>query len=99
MNYPVRLEGKVETATILTILLGAINLSVILLFIIRNPARICLEKIQILNQHIVLSESKIEFLALQSSLSAKRIEGLEKVISVLLSSGFAPSGSDGDIVH
>jgi hypothetical protein len=88
----------VET-TVIVIVLGALNLLALLLLIKRSPTKKLIEGLNVLNEYVILSQKQINFVSIQLDATTKRVEAVEKVLSVLLTYGSGGGGSDGDIMH
>jgi len=88
----------VET-TVIVIVLGALNLLALLLLIKRSPTKKLIERLNVLNEYVILSQKQINFVSIQLDATTKRVEAVEKVLSVLLTYGSGGGGSDGDIMH
>jgi hypothetical protein len=88
----------VET-TVIVIVLGALNLLALLLLIKRSPTKKLIERLNVLNEYVILSQKQINFASIQLDATTKRVETVEKVLSVLLTYGSGGGGSDGDIMH
>ena len=85
--------------TVIVIVLGALNLLALLLLIKRSPTKKLIERLNVLNEYVILSQKQINFVSIQLDATTKRVEAVEKVLSVLLTYGSGGGGSDGDIMH
>ena len=85
--------------TVIVIVLGALNLLALLLLIKRSPTKKLIERLNVLNEYVILSQKQINFASIQLDATTKRVETVEKVLSVLLTYGSGGGGSDGDIMH
>lgn len=85
--------------TVIVIVFGALNLLALLLLIKRSPTKKLIERLNVLNEYVILSQKQINFVSIQLDATTKRVEAVEKVLSVLLTYGSGGGGSDGDIMH
>jgi len=83
---------------IIAIALGTLNLLVLLLLLKRSPTKKLIERLNVLNEYVILSQKQINFVSLQLDATTKRVDAVEKVLSVLLTYSNG-GGTDEDIMH
>ena len=84
---------------IVAITFSVLNLLALLFLIKKTPTKELVEKIHILNEYVALSQRQIQFVSAQSEATSKRVEAVEKILSMLLVSGSGGGGTDEDIMH